>query len=142
MVMVTLTVKTLAWKFLRKLNNIVPTYAPLSPIPKIPHLLPCVFYIHASFKNNFISCSLPRVYSPLPPLPLPPFHPDPQCLPVHHSTTTATSIHKMIFVIFAPQTRFLRKFLLHTKVRKSRQNGYSVKTWKPWHFPHITPSLG
>ena len=28
----------------------------------------------------------------------------------------------MIFVIFAPQTRFLGLFLLHTKVRKMRQN--------------------
>ena len=32
-----------------------------------------------------------------------------------------------IFVIFAPQTRFLGKFLLHTKVSILRQNIYCVK---------------
>ena len=33
----------------------------------------------------------------------------------------------MIFVIFAPQTRFLGSFLLHTKVGKMQQNGCRVK---------------
>ena len=34
----------------------------------------------------------------------------------------------IIFVIFAPRTRFLGSFLLHTKVRKSLQNGFCAET--------------
>ena len=34
----------------------------------------------------------------------------------------------IIFIIFAPRTRFWSWFLLHTKVRKLRQNEFSVET--------------
>ena len=34
----------------------------------------------------------------------------------------------MKFVIFAPRTRCLGYCLLHTKVRKSQQNGFCAKT--------------
>ena len=34
----------------------------------------------------------------------------------------------MIFVLFSPHTHFFGSFFLHTKVRKSQQNGFRDKT--------------